>query len=146
MLHPREGHGPELAVPEKNDGSLAYRLEDYMLSGSFLMQLNEFVMKHMNKFEDVEGGEHPHEWHDLFLEYERMLNHRVEAFLKAEGVSAEQAVAACERAKAAGNKDYKFFEYLAAAVEYERFCSVMLAFKSGKRNVQRWWQCFYREY
>mmetsp|Transcript_105058 Transcript_105058/g.321997 ORF Transcript_105058/g.321997 Transcript_105058/m.321997 type:complete len:140 (-) Transcript_105058:210-629(-) len=134
----------EVAGPE-NDGSLAYRLEDYLLSGSFLMQLNAFVTQHADKFEDLQGGEHEHEWHDIFLEYERMLNDRVEAFLKAEGVTAEQAVEACMRAKAAGQEDYKFFEYLAAAMDYEKFRTVMLDFKVGRRDVSKWWKCFTRE-
>mmetsp|Transcript_108753 Transcript_108753/g.314017 ORF Transcript_108753/g.314017 Transcript_108753/m.314017 type:complete len:137 (+) Transcript_108753:95-505(+) len=128
--------GPE------NDGSLAYRLEDYLLSGSFLAQLNDFVASHAPKFDDVQDWEHRHEWHDSFLEYEDMLHHRVEAFLRAEGVTAEQAVQACKVARAAGNKDYRFFEYLAAAIDYQKFHAVMLEFKSGKRDVSKWWKCF----
>mmetsp|Transcript_107322 Transcript_107322/g.308832 ORF Transcript_107322/g.308832 Transcript_107322/m.308832 type:complete len:142 (-) Transcript_107322:233-658(-) len=130
----------------QNDGSLAYRLEDYLLSGSFLSQLNSFVAKHAHKFEDLADSddEHRHEWHDIFLEYERMLNDRVEAFLKAEGVTAEQAVEACRRAKAEGKEDYQYFEYLAASVDYQRFHRVMLEFKHHERDVPQIWQLYVR--
>merc|ERR1712228_476037 len=90
---------------------------------------------------DVAGGEHPHEWHDIFREYEAMLDKRVEAFLASEGVTAEQAVADCRLAKAQGKDHYIFFEYLAAAVEYEKFYAMMLEFKMGKRDVSQWWKC-----
>mmetsp|Transcript_39380 Transcript_39380/g.91304 ORF Transcript_39380/g.91304 Transcript_39380/m.91304 type:complete len:121 (-) Transcript_39380:144-506(-) len=68
-------HG-EHTAPD-NDGSLAYRLEDYMTSGSFLMELGSFVAKHASMFEDVNTGEHPHQWFETYREYEAMLSKRV---------------------------------------------------------------------
>uniref|UniRef100_A0A7S0A2M2 Cilia- and flagella-associated protein 36 n=1 Tax=Pyrodinium bahamense TaxID=73915 RepID=A0A7S0A2M2_9DINO len=135
-----DGHGTS-AIPE-NDGTLACRMEEWLMSTSFLMSLNTFAKRHAPMFEDVKGGEHPHAWFDAFREYETMVNDRVEAFLVSEGVSAEEAVAACRVAKAAGKTDYKFFEYLAAAVEYESFYSMMLDFKAGRRDVSQWWKFF----
>mmetsp|Transcript_6702 Transcript_6702/g.13753 ORF Transcript_6702/g.13753 Transcript_6702/m.13753 type:complete len:145 (+) Transcript_6702:32-466(+) len=134
-------HSHHERVGPLNDGSLAYRLEDYMTSSSFLRELNDFVNKHVAKFEDVEGGEHPHEWFAIYREYELMLGKRMDAFLASESVTAEQAVAACRAAQAQDRKSYTFFEYLAAAVEYTSFYQMMLDFKAHKRDVSSWWNC-----
>mmetsp|Transcript_39381 Transcript_39381/g.91308 ORF Transcript_39381/g.91308 Transcript_39381/m.91308 type:complete len:143 (-) Transcript_39381:73-501(-) len=132
-------HG-EHTAPD-NDGSLAYRLEDYMTSGSFLMELGSFVAKHASMFEDVNTGEHPHQWFETYREYEAMLSKRVNAFLAAEGVTAEEAVADCRVAREAHQEQYIFFEYLAAAVDYQCFYRLMLEFKSHKRDISSWWRC-----
>mmetsp|Transcript_68434 Transcript_68434/g.164309 ORF Transcript_68434/g.164309 Transcript_68434/m.164309 type:complete len:153 (+) Transcript_68434:83-541(+) len=135
-----EGHAV-WAGPE-NDGTLAYRMEDYLMSGSFLRELDGFVKKHLPAFEDLEGGEHPHDYHDIFKLYEEMLSARIEAFLIAEGVTTEQVVEECKWAKTHGHDDYKFYEYLVASVEYESFYKLMLEFKRGQRDVSKWWTFF----
>lgn len=135
-----EGHHVSL-IPE-NDGTLAYRMEEYLMSGTFMMELDTFVRRHAKEFDHPDEGEHLHEWHDAFREYERMLSNRVEAFLRSEGVTTEQAVAACEHARQSGHEEYKYFEYLAASIDYQRFHSVMLEFKAGTRDVSCWWRLF----
>mmetsp|Transcript_55854 Transcript_55854/g.130721 ORF Transcript_55854/g.130721 Transcript_55854/m.130721 type:complete len:152 (-) Transcript_55854:167-622(-) len=135
-----EGHAV-WAGPE-NDGTLAYRLEDYLMSGSFLRELDGFVKKHAALFDDVTGGEHSHEYHDIFKKYEAMLASRIDAFLAAEGVTTEQVVEECKWAKTHGHDDYKFYEYLVASVEYESFYKLMLEFKTGQRDVSKWWTFF----
>eukprot|EP00930_Biecheleria_cincta_P104029 TRINITY_DN96172_c0_g1_i1.p1 TRINITY_DN96172_c0_g1~~TRINITY_DN96172_c0_g1_i1.p1 ORF type:complete len:157 (+),score=27.96 TRINITY_DN96172_c0_g1_i1:30-473(+) len=142
MAHEPHEHA-EWPGPE-NDGSLAYRLEDYLMSGGFLMELDSFAKRHASKFE-IRGpnssSEHEHEWFEAFKEYETMLDQRSNAFLASEQVTAEQAVAECFRAKDEGNSKYKYFEYLAAAIDYERFHVLMLDFKTGRRDLTRWWEC-----
>mmetsp|Transcript_131059 Transcript_131059/g.261472 ORF Transcript_131059/g.261472 Transcript_131059/m.261472 type:complete len:147 (+) Transcript_131059:68-508(+) len=142
MLH----HDPhfEQNAPE-NDGSLAYRLEDYLTSAGFLRELDSFVQRHCNVFQEVEdGGEHRHEWFQAFREYERMVDDRVEAFLRSEQTTAEEAVAQCLAAQQAGKEHYKFFEYLAAATEYEQFHRLMMDFKTRRRDLSEWWTCLAR--
>jgi len=128
-----------------NDGSLAYRLEDYLLSASCLMEINAFAQRYAPIFEDVGPGsprhDHPHEWHDLFQEYEAMMRRRTDQFLENEGVTAEQAVEECFRKRNEGNSKFQYFEYLAAAVDYRRFYALMLDFKDGRRNLTQWWNC-----
>eukprot|EP00435_Cladocopium_sp_Y103_P073506 s42_g43.t3 len=99
------GHPPG----PSNDGSLAYRLEDYLLSASCLMELNAFAQRHAYKFED----DHPHDWYDIFQEYENMMRKRTDEFLHREGVTAEQAVEECFRKRNEGNSQFQYFESLA---------------------------------
>merc|ERR1719174_1190536 len=77
--HSHDSHG-EPALPD-NDETLAYRMEEYMMSGSFFTQMDNFAKQHAHKFEDVGGGEHPHEWFAIFQEYGEMISDRVETFL-----------------------------------------------------------------
>eukprot|EP00933_Yihiella_yeosuensis_P079314 TRINITY_DN9178_c0_g1_i2.p1 TRINITY_DN9178_c0_g1~~TRINITY_DN9178_c0_g1_i2.p1 ORF type:complete len:153 (+),score=31.95 TRINITY_DN9178_c0_g1_i2:61-519(+) len=126
--------GPE------NDGSLASRFEDYLMSGTTLMKLNDFAQKYAKQFEVVDG-EHPHEWHEWFQEYAEMLDGRIDAFLASESVTAEQAVAQCFTAVENGKEKYQYFLYVAAALDYQRFYELMLDFKSGRRDLSRWWTC-----
>ena len=141
MVEHVTGHPPG----PSNDGSLAYRLEDYLLSASCLMELNSFAQRHAQKFEDVgpcsPRHDHPHDWYDTFQEYETMMHKRTDEFLHREGVTAEQAVEECFRKRNEGNAEFQYFEYLAAAVDYVRFHSLMLDFKEGRRNLAQWWNC-----
>eukprot|EP00434_Breviolum_minutum_P005393 symbB.v1.2.004756.t1/scaffold242.1/size254583/3 len=141
MVEHVTGHPPG----PSNDGSLAYRLEDYLLSASCLMELNSFAQRHAQKFEDVgpcsPRHDHPHDWYDTFQEYETMMHKRTDEFLHREGVTAEQAVEECFGKRNEGNAEFQYFEYLAAAVDYVRFHSLMLDFKEGRRNLAQWWNC-----
>eukprot|EP00927_Polykrikos_kofoidii_P084330 TRINITY_DN8851_c0_g1_i1.p2 TRINITY_DN8851_c0_g1~~TRINITY_DN8851_c0_g1_i1.p2 ORF type:complete len:158 (-),score=22.24 TRINITY_DN8851_c0_g1_i1:135-608(-) len=144
--HPHD-HDDAHSVPTipENDGSLACRAEDFLMSSSFFMQLNDFAKRHASKFEEVTTNEeHRHEWYEIFKEYEAMVSARIDCFLAAEGVSAEDVVAQCRQAKLQGKTDYAYFEYLAACVEYETFHRLMLEFKSGARDMSRPWELFTR--
>ncbi|CAJ1359921.1 unnamed protein product [Effrenium voratum] len=152
-----------------NDGSLAYRLEDYLLSASCLMELNAFAQRHAWKFDEVGPSspkhDHPHDWHDIFQdrfclamcemkqhmsvlssiipqaqEYEEMMRRRTDQFLDREGVTAEQAVEECFRMKNEGNSKFQYFEYLAAAVDYRKFHALMLDFKARASGSRAWLQ------
>ena len=77
-------------------------------------------------------------WFEKYKEYEQLVQVHLESFPANEGVTAEQACSQC--AQALGTEGYEFLDYAIASTEYPNFVALMLDFKSGKRNLSRWWE------
>lgn len=129
------------AAAEVDQGTHAFRLNERLMCGGFFQQINHFVGKHAHKFDDpsTDGSGHSLESFSLFQEYESMLSKRCEHFLESEGVSAEEVVDSMLMEEEQGKK-FKSSEYLMAAIDFEMFVSLMLDFKTGAKDVSRWWE------
>jgi hypothetical protein len=121
-------------------GSHASRLEERLMCGGFFQQINHFVGLHAHKFNDpTDGSGHSLETFTIFKEYEAMLSARCEHFLTSEGLTAEEVVNSMLVEEELGKK-FKSSEYLMAAIDFEMFVSLMLDFKTGEKDVSRWWE------
>lgn len=122
-------------------GSYASRLEERLMCGGFFQQINSFVGKHAHKFDDAnaDGSGYSLELYTIFKEYETMLSTRCEHFLQSEGLTAEEVVNNMLEEEDEG-RVFKSSEYLTAAINFESFVSLMLDFKSGEKDVSRWWE------
>jgi hypothetical protein len=122
-------------------GSHAQRLEERLMCGGFFQQIDSFVKQHAHKFTDPtdDGSGHSFETYSLFKEYEAILNTRCEHFLVSEGLTAEDVVHSMVLEEEQGKK-FKSSEYLMAAIDFEMFVNLMLDFKTGEKDVSRWWE------
>jgi len=112
-----------------------------LMCGGFFQQINHFVGKHAHKIQDpgTDGSGHSLESFSLFKEYESILSARCEYFLVSEGLTAEEVVSSMLMEEEQGRK-FKSSEYLMAAIDFEMFVSLMLDFKTGAKDVSRWWE------
>jgi len=126
---------------QTDQGTHASRLEERLICGGFFQQINHFVGQHAHKFDEpsTDGSGYSFELYSLFREYEAMLSARCEHFLQTEGLSAEEVVNSMLAEEDLGKK-FKSSEYLMAAIDLEMFVSLMLDFKTGEKDVSRWWE------
>lgn len=95
----QEGAGEEQAeaVPELQEGDihLVSKLEDFCSSGDFTQSLQEFIAEHAHKFTDSE--EQDIKCYKLWQDYVKIMDKKLEVFLAAEKVTAEEVFEACQR-------------------------------------------------
>lgn len=120
--------------------SHALILEERLMCGTFLQHMNEFAKNHARKFHDpsADGSGYSFELYSLFRMYETMLSAWCEDFLQSEGLSAEMVVRDMLNEEAQG-KVFKSSEYLMAGINFECFVRLMQDFKTGRKDLSRWW-------
>jgi len=125
-------------------GTLASRLDEWLMCAGFFKEINRFTTQHAHNFVDpaTDGSGHSLESYARYKEYEAMMNLRCEAFLLLEGATAEEAVDSMLMEEEEPGQKFKSSEYLLSAIDFETFTSLMLDFKSGEKDLSRWSELF----
>lgn len=134
------------AMSSVDQGTHAQRLEERLMCGGFFQQIDYFMGKHAHKIHDNidDGSGYTFESYSLFQEFGEMLSRRCENFLTSEGLTAEQVVGNMLEEEEQG-KIFKSSEYLMAAIDFQMFVSLMLDFKTGAKDVSKWWEVCQQE-
>ena len=90
--------------------------------------ISEFIQKHAHKFEEKE--EQDIEYYSLFQEFVKIVDAKLEDFLKSEGLTAEQVFESCERIQQIQPECLMCLDWLFAAADYESFIGMMLDFRA----------------
>ena len=103
------------------------RLEEFFSDPSVTSAINDFCCAHASITPLAEGAEHPLEYHTAFLEYAKLIEDQVAAFMAEHGFSEEDIVIAALHAPPGV---HTCIDYLLASTEYTAFLQLMGQFNS----------------
>lgn len=120
---------PPVPVQLSNDQFLLSRLDGYIDSSAFTAPTEAFAAQHAHKFKPLTADdEHPLHYQELYLQFEAVLEHSLEAFLREHGATVTQLVQAATRAKERGDQ-LRCIDVLLASSDYPAFLELMLDHK-----------------
>jgi hypothetical protein len=125
-------------VGQSNEQFLLAKLEDFVGSAAFTTSVRTFAAEHAHRFKPIVSGddEHPLHYQELYLQYERLLEASLEAFLTEHGSSVTALVACVRRAQERG-EPLASVELLLATTDYEAFLELMLDYVRERRDPTR---------
>lgn len=103
------------------------RLEEFFSDPSVTSAINDFCCAHASVTPLAEGAEHPLEYHTAFLEYAKLIEEQVAAFMAEHCFSEEDIVIAALHAPPGV---HTCIDYLLASTEYTAFLQLMGQFNS----------------
>ncbi|CDW79158.1 UNKNOWN [Stylonychia lemnae] len=112
------------------DIMLVGKLEDYCSSGEFTQIMQEFGELHCMKFEATE--EQDLDCYTIYQEYCKLLDNKLEEFLKNEGIRAEDMYKSCQRVQQMESGSLMCLEWILASTDYIEFVLMMLQFREAK--------------
>jgi len=116
-------------VRQVNDQFVLSRLEDFIESDAFNSVVRQFAAEHAHKFKPVTANEeHPLHYHELYRQYEALLETSLEAFLVEHGATVAQLVE-CVRGAQSRSEPLACVDLLLATSDYAAFLELMLDYK-----------------
>ena len=131
-----------VSVAQNNDQFLLQKLEDFVESDSFTTTVRGFAGEHAHKFKpQTSDEEHPLHYQELYLQYEKLVEAALEAFLKEQSSSVGALVGCVKRAQERG-EPLACIDHLLATSDYPAFLELMLDYKfdmhaMGRRSRRR---------
>lgn len=115
------------------------RLETFCQQGDFQKFLQTLGDEHCLKFED-DTDEQSLECYAIFQDYVQKLDVKLDEFLIAEKMEAEDMFKICQRAYKADSENLVSLNWILASVEYPKFVAMMLEFKQIIQGGKTWKQ------
>ncbi|KAK3247468.1 hypothetical protein CYMTET_43033 [Cymbomonas tetramitiformis] len=116
------------------------RMQEFCLSAAFIQQITGFIEAHVSTFQPVEGDEHPHRYKELHIEYEQLIEVRLQDFLESEDLNMEKMKDMCKMLKDVGMvPQLDGMDRILAASEYQNFYEMMINYSSGKVGLKKWY-------
>lgn len=106
---------------------------EFAMSENFEKDFEDFAASHKDSFLKIlimdEGAEHPMEWHDIYMDYLRTFEGKIERFISSKGFEITDFYEECktilEDDDAVFGETRFFLEALLATSEYQTFISLM---------------------
>lgn len=112
-----------------HDQHLLSALEDFIESSAFTRPVRAFALEHAHKFQPLTlDDEQPLHYQELYLQYEKVLEAALEAYLREHDSSVAQLIACVKRSQQR-MEPLRCIDLLLAASEYPAFVELMLDYK-----------------
>uniref|UniRef100_A0A7S3GEU7 Cilia- and flagella-associated protein 36 n=1 Tax=Palpitomonas bilix TaxID=652834 RepID=A0A7S3GEU7_9EUKA len=106
-----------------------HKLEDFCASPYFTTAIGDFTTEYAGKFEDKE--EHPPECFVIFQKYDKMIEEKLEGFVKEQGLTNEEVAEACRIAMDIFPPGtMTCLDFILASLDFESFHALMLDFRA----------------
>eukprot|EP00347_Sterkiella_histriomuscorum_P017421 403349437 len=114
----------------QKDIELVGKLEDFCSSGEFTQLMQEFGENHCMSFEGTE--EQNIECYQIYKEYCKLLDSKLDEFLLKEGIVADDMYKSCQRVQQMDSQSLMCLDWILASLDYIEFVTMMLQFRDAK--------------
>ena len=109
------------------------KLEQAFTEPDFICEIEDLLNKNLYNFID---GEQTHECYEIFLEFSRKIENKLEQFASNNSIAEEQLFEYCKAVYEQDSHAMTCFEYILSACDYNDFLQMMIT----RKNIQEWSQ------